>query len=179
LRHQGGKLSRDLEILLTGKNGFFAFESALHVLPTTRTSGGEGLDSWNAPSGWRSSYGGLAIGYLFFAEDIFGNQFGIKDGRVVSFNAETAECEIVADSVEQWAKEVLGNFELMTGYPIGHAWQEQNGPLADGFRLVPRQPFVLGGAYAVDNLRAIVATRGMRWRGQLASEFMDFLTAIR
>src|SRR5881394_4570455 len=60
---------------LRQKNGFYAFESALHVFPIGSKEGVMDLETWNLPDTWRNTYGGLADGYLFFGEDTFGNQF--------------------------------------------------------------------------------------------------------
>lgn len=170
---QFGPLVTELEKMLGRRNGFLAFESALHVFPLGGVRGDDDLESWNAATGWRTSYNGLAADCLFFGEDVFGNQFAIKGGQVVSFDAETAEASVISDSLEGWAAAVLNDYESMTGYPIAHAWQLSNGGLPRGFRLVPKTPFVLGGEYTTKNLRAIVATRGMRWRGELAKKIRD------
>lgn len=55
--------------MLQLKNGFYAFESALHVCPVTSDSE-TGLEAWNDDSLWRDEYRDLAEGLLFFAEDI-------------------------------------------------------------------------------------------------------------
>jgi len=76
------KLKNELLSLLRKKNGFYVFESALHVFPI-RSAGSEiGLLEWNEPSLWKNEYQGLADDCLFFAEDIFGIQFCIKDNAI-------------------------------------------------------------------------------------------------
>src|SRR5690349_9916776 len=68
-------LFRELAELLSQRNGFYAFESALHVLGVGENVLGRSLDVWNSGTSWRADYGGLARGFTFFAEDIFGAQF--------------------------------------------------------------------------------------------------------
>ncbi|WP_068685569.1 hypothetical protein [Variovorax sp. WDL1] len=46
-------------------------------------------------------------GFIFFAEDIFGVQFAIKDDVVVSFDPESGEAEEIAGSIEEWANKLL------------------------------------------------------------------------
>jgi len=67
----------------------------------------------------------------------------------------------------------LRDYELHTGQRLAHAWQSQNRPLKPGERLVPKMPFVTGGEYAIQNLAAIEASRGMRFRGDLAVQIRD------
>src|SRR5690242_19113144 len=75
-----GKRGNELANLLTSRNGFVAFESALHVFPVGPVDEGYDLQQWNSPDLWRSAYGNLAEDALFFAEDIFGEQFCIREG---------------------------------------------------------------------------------------------------
>jgi hypothetical protein len=56
---------------------------------------------------------------------------------------------------------------------LAHEWQQQNGPLPPGIRLVPKIPFVLGGEYRVDNLYAADCWRAMRCYGHIATQIHD------
>ena len=158
--------------LLSGRNGFYAFESALHVFPLGAAVVGHELREWNAPDLWRHAYQDLD-GALFFAEDVFGEQFCLIGTRVCRFTPETGEFEFVADGVEDWAGRVLADSRLVTGHPLGHEWQLAHGPLAPGTRLIPRLPFVLGGAYAVENLIAADSVHGMLARADIAHQIKD------
>ena len=62
-------LGPELFLMLEGKNGFYAFESALHIFPLTGDPA-SGLAAWNADSCWRGNYQDLSDGMLFFAEEI-------------------------------------------------------------------------------------------------------------
>src|SRR6185312_2296640 len=75
-----GSLGAELAGLLARVNGFYAFESALHVLPSG--GGGQDLAGWNDGALWRDAYRGLADGLLCFAEDVFGGQFALVDDQV-------------------------------------------------------------------------------------------------
>lgn len=166
-------LVAELLDLLNARNGFYCFEGALHVFPTLSHGGHTGLEAWNGTELWRYEYGGLVEGMLFFAEDVFGNQFTLSDDAVCTFDAETAEVEQIAGSVADWIGQVLDDFELLTGFPLAHQWQTQCGALQVEHRLVPKVPFVLGGEYAVENLYACKAAAGMRARGNLARQLLD------
>ena len=167
------KIEAELRELLTAKNGFYAFEQALHVLPSQSMGESNGLDSWNTPGLWISNYGGLAEGCYFFAEDIFGVQFCIRSDGIFTFDPESGALEAVAGSIDDWANAILGKYEILTGYPLAHAWQMENGRINPGQRLVPKQPFVAGGAFTVQNLYAVDAVAGMRQRANLATQIRD------
>lgn len=162
-----------LGALLTARNGFYAFEGALHVFPAGIVVGEHSLEEWNSPSAWRSHYGDLAEDLLFFAEDVLGGQFAIGTAGVLTFDPETGDTQILARDVEGWAEQVLSDYEFLTAYPLAHGWQEHNGRVPVGRRLAPRTPFVLGGEFAASNLFAVDAVEGMRLRGDLASQLRD------
>jgi hypothetical protein len=167
-------LPSDLWELLCLKNGFLAFESALHVLPGEPVSGGTmSVQRWNGSGLWRSSYDGMADGLFFFAEDVFGGQFAFDSLGVLSFDPETGDCDRIADDLEGWAGRVLDDYRLLTGFPAAHSWQESHGQLAVGARLMPKRPFVLGGEFVAENLYALDAAKGMRMRGELATQIRD------
>lgn len=163
----------ELRELLTAKNGFYAFEQALHVLPSQSMGESAGLDTWNAPQLWISHYLGLADQCFFFAEDVFGVQFCIRSDGIFSFDPETGALDEIASTLSGWAKQILEKYELLTGYPLAHSWQIKNGRLDPGKRLVPKQPFVTGGAFTVENLYALEALAGMRMRANLATQIRD------
>lgn len=168
-----GILGHELETLINRKNGFFAFESALRLFPSRSSALSVGLDDWNSDNLWRQDYYGLADGCLFFAEDTFGGQFRIKDDVVCAFDLETGRLEEMASTVEEWAKELLNEYNMWTGYSIAHEWQEHNGILANDARLVPKIPFTCGGQFELGNLIAINATSGMKSRANLARQIVD------
>jgi hypothetical protein len=155
------------------KTGFYAFESALHVLPAATYEKEMTLSRWNAFGLWQYEYAGLADKMLFFAEDAFGDQFCLSEGKVCSFDAETGEVKAMASSFEEWARRLLKEYDVLTGYPLLHQWQVKQGALPVGMRFMPKIPFVLGGQFALDNLYTIAAVSGMRTRGNLARQIKD------
>lgn len=166
-----GELLNELRQLLTLRNGFYALEGSLHVFPAAPR--GLTLSFWNAEETWRFAYAGLADDSFFFAQDVFGNPFALQTAGVVLFDAETGTTELVAPTVAEWAENVLSN-DYWSGWSLAHAWQTQHGPLPQDHRLLPTQPFVLGGTFDVNNLRAVPALEGMRFRGHLATQIRDF-----
>jgi len=171
--HGGGSTEKDLAELLEQRNGFLAFEGALHVFPLGPGAEGYELMAWNSQELWRFAYDDMASDHLFFAEDVFGEQFSIRADRIWRFNPETGDSEDVAASLEHWAQGILQNYEVETGHKLAHAWQERHGPLPIRERLVPKIPFVAGGQFDVDNLSSVDAAEGMRYRGHIATQIRD------
>jgi hypothetical protein len=169
-RKLAGPLEEELTEMLRERNGFYAFESALHVLPAAPVEGERDLESWNAPDLWRSFYQEMADRCLFFAEDVFGFPFLIRDGKVASMDAERGEIEEMASSLEEWAKIVLDDYEVQTGQPLAHQWQTMRGSIPTSSRLFPKTPFTLGGEYELENLAECDAVDAMRFRGHLAQQ---------
>src|SRR5579872_4767261 len=102
-------LGKALLGVLSVKNGFYAFESALHVFSTCSEGHEISLNHWNSSTLWRHEYGPLAEGSLFFSEDAFGNQFCLKAGKVCQFDAETGALDVLGDSLEDWADRILAD----------------------------------------------------------------------
>ncbi len=172
----GGRYGPSLYALLSQRNGFYAFEAALHVFPSA-TSERLSVEVWNDRDLWRCDYDGLADGPLFFAEDAFGGQFCLVEDGVATFDPETGQIEMLASNLGSWASHLLGNYQTVTGYPLAHQWQARHGALAEGKRLAPRVPFVLGGAFDIDNLYAAEAAAAMRARGASQYRYVISLTA--
>jgi hypothetical protein len=163
----------DLASALASKNGFFAFESALCVFPTKPSELAYDLSAWNDPGLWTKDYELFPQNCLCFAEDIFGEQFCFMDGMIVKLDPETGEFKRICKTIEEWAGLILDDFSYLTGHPLAHDWQVEHGPLAPRHRLVPLTPFVCGGEFALGNLAALEAARGMRLRADLARQIRD------
>lgn len=170
-----GSLGDQLHELLVNRNGFYVFESALHVRPAAgRTDGADDISAWNSSEAWRYLYQDLIDDRLcFFAEDAFGHQFAIDEAHVFSFNSETGGLRVVAEDIEQWASGILENYRIATGYPVIHDWQAVHGAIRPGYRLLARVPFVLGGEYVDENVLAVHDVASMRYWGSFANSIRD------
>jgi hypothetical protein len=169
-----GARSSELLALLWKKNGLFVFESALHILHAGNPQAPmPDICTWNESPTWRSAYHGLADGGLCFAEDLFGGQFQLSDDCIVKMDPETGNKTRIADNLEGWAQAILDDYEILTGWPLAREWQEQRGPLPLGSRLIPKLPFVLGGAFSVDNLHVVPSVVAMRFYGDLAVQLRN------
>jgi hypothetical protein len=168
-----GSLADEYAAMLRVRNSFYAFESALHVFPAGTVERGYSLAAWNDPTLWTGEYGDLLAGAVCFAEDVFAEQFVLIDGGVHRLDPEIGELSWIAASLEEWAGQILADYEFETGWTTASEWQGQHGPLPIGHRLIPKTPFVLGGEYDIDNLYAADPVEAMRFRAYLAGEIRD------
>jgi len=160
----GGAEHREL---LSRHDGFIAFEGGLRCFGTNAQLV-PSLSDWNRPEGWRSAYGMLTEGLLFFAEDAFGNQFGFQEGRIVRFLAETADREGMADSLEEWIETLLADPDEELSLWLLRAWKRPDRVLEPGDHLCPKVPFVAGGVYEPDNLYPLARHKSMVFKGDFA-----------
>ncbi|MEU3270346.1 hypothetical protein ABZ639_05840 [Saccharomonospora sp. NPDC006951] len=173
------RLLGELAYVLSRGNGMYAFDSALHVFPSVSARGAGafgdvvGVGEWNDPGLWIGDYDSQADGMLFFAEDFVGSQFAVRGDEVVLFDPETAETEVLASSLNDWARLVLLDNDYMTGHGLLREWLRENEPLAEGHRLMPKVPFCAGGAFEVSNLYSADAVAGMRSRAAMAVRLRD------
>lgn len=161
-------LVEELRQLLTAKNGCYGFVSALHIFPWQATESEPGLQRWNQPELWIEAYQDMARDALFFAQDIFGVQFCLRQEGVFSFEPETGEFSWLAASLEHWSALILEEYSVLTGYPLAQDWQDQHGALPAGYRLVPKMPFIVGGEFVPENLQAVRSEDAMRNRAAFA-----------
>ena len=149
------------------KNGFYAFESALHVFPISERDDIMSFQKWNSKHLWRAGFPELEKDVYFFAEDVFGMQFCFKNNEIFLFDGETFKFDLLAKSIEEWAEIILKRHDYYTGYSLAHKWQEMNGSLKINKRLGPITPFFLGGKFSVENLNEIDSSELMRFRASL------------
>ncbi len=109
-----------------------------------------------------------------FAEDVFGSQFGLcADGSIARFDPETGTLSTVASSPDAWVSALEADAAYETGFPVLEAWEQKHGTLRVGFRLLPKQPFFLGGEYSIENLVAKPDVEAMCVRAELWAATKD------
>ena len=152
------------------KNGFYAFNNSLLVRPCTSHSSILSAFDWNQKKVWKETYQFNLSRILFFAENVFGEQYGICGGRIYFLDPETGSVECISDSLEDWANYILSNIDFTTGRLLGQEWQNANRPLMAAERLLPMRPFVLQGSFLIENLVSKRDVEGMRVRAVLSNK---------
>jgi hypothetical protein len=156
-----------LELIYKNFNGGLFWGGALLIRPNQKAVGAPlTVTEWNHAALWKGQYEEVCTDITFFAEDAFGIQFGVKNGRIVQFDPETASIATVAETIDEWCQELRRDPNFYTGSPVLTAWERENHPLSVGCRLVPRQLFMLGGDFTSDNMISKTDVDGMRLRAQ-------------
>lgn len=185
-----GDAAHALQSLLHARNGWLAYDEALHVFactdvgpdpaPWRRNGPGYDLTRWNSPTQWRAAYGERARDGLFFAETVIGEQFLLDSrGHVWHFDAETGDRAELAASLDGWARCILADPDRAVGATLARAWRRKHGPLRPGQRLLPIIPLSAGGAWHVDNVEAVDAVQGMSARAHAAVQIVDLPSGVR
>ncbi|MCH9683823.1 MAG: hypothetical protein K0V04_20495 [Deltaproteobacteria bacterium] len=131
------ELRLELEALLHLRDGFTTADGAVVVRPSVTVAAVHGVDDWNQLTLWRTPYS-RASEVLFFAEDRFGQQFGMYRDEVVAFDAISGSWTHVAFGLERWAEHVLQPDAVGRAKVV--AWQAEHEPLSITQRLQPRVP---------------------------------------
>jgi hypothetical protein len=168
-----GKIGDEIREVLSCKNGFFCFESALHFFPSVTVEESWGMEDWNRRESWKYEYEGLADEFFCFAEEIFGMQFCVHDEEIGIFNPETCEFKGKVKSLEEFASMLLLDYNWLTGHSFAHDWQKSHGRLPLRYRLMPKRFFVVGGEYALSNFAAVDSLELMRYYGNFATQIHD------
>jgi hypothetical protein len=168
-----GPLAGELQEMLQARNGFYAFYGALHVFPITSSDLSWGLEDWNMPGLWKHEYEAFVDPGLCFAQDIFANQFTIKDGTVHFFQAETGDLTPMAATLAKWAELILADDRRWTEWPTAYRWQNLHGPIPLHHRLQPAIPFVCRESGEFTSLAAIEAGLLMSFGGYFAGQIRD------
>lgn len=171
--HKKGQWELLLEVLVV-RNGFYAYESALHFFPLGEKCEGIDLVDWNRMKQWKNAYKKINFeGVVCFAENIFGDQFCLYKNGIGRMDAETGEFEPIANTLLEWADAILVDPDYHLGFSLAHSWQENNHPIRPAMRLMPKVPFVCGGEFDVSNLWEVDALKSLQLRGNIATQLHD------
>ncbi|WP_407538218.1 SMI1/KNR4 family protein [Deinococcus radiomollis] len=171
---QESPLYMALMAMLSTRNGFYSLESSIHVYSLSGLSAGSNftLERWNKPELWKDAYSGVADNIFCFGQDLFGNQYCFSDERICLFDAETAELEYMAATLDEWAELVM-NDNYWSGHSLAHSWQAEYGAVTPGHRLIPKLPFILGGKFEAANLHCFENVKAMHYRAELFIQMRD------
>ena len=125
------------EQLLQKWNGFYAFDGLLHVLGACDAPVNHSLAAWNAPDGWRASWGRLTEGLTFFAQDAFGDQFAYRAGKIVRMRATYGGILATSASLAEWVETVFLEPDKALNQRLFRECVRIHGPLPRGGHFVP------------------------------------------
>lgn len=170
------KLPAPLVDVLRVANGFVLKAGLFRLLGASPADPAADLTEWNK-SQWIREYGELADRTLFFAEDIFGDQYGFRYQNpvddhplLVKFWCEGGQVEpIRAESLTTWLLTAVLNDRPS-------AWDAELAGVAIQHGLEPRKtehlafclPLILGGEYSMKNLEVLDRTAHLCLLGQIS-----------
>ena len=93
------------------------------------------------------AYGKFLGKELFFAQDVFGNQFGFSDMGIIFFNMETGERQVIAEGFNKWIDVLNRDLDYFTGRKLVEDWNMSNTAIKPNERFHPKKPFVIGGEF--------------------------------
>ena len=90
------------------------------------------------------------------------------------FNIETGDTEILSENFLELLSKIYSDFDFYSGAnflnDLKRNWMED---LANGFRLCPKYPFVLGGSYEIENLYLKLHQENLKFNASLARQILD------
>ena len=168
--------NENLRYLLTKCNGGYSKDRYIHFFGTSGDNAHR-IDTWNSTDLWKKFYPDEVLDYCFFAEDVFGNQFGYKisepgqeifmlwvhDGLIEPFEQEFHDFLISA---------VWGTLVFEEMRDLAERFQKASGQTAPLFHhLAHRTPILLGGNFRdTENLEICKAVDHLRFSGQVVTQ---------
>ena len=152
------RLPPSLRAALEARNGCVAYRGALHVRGACLAPTWHSLRSAiEGPQSIAALYPEVPPDSIPFAEDAFGDQFLLSDGRVQHLTAETGELAEIAPGIEEFFNDVLSDVAGVLGYEPVRATALVGGELAAGKLISAYPPFVMEAGEAGRSFRAVEA----------------------
>lgn len=161
------ELPPDLVDLLKEINGFILHHGALHIRGASRTPEWHSLRSaLRGPAAFHALYENVHASDIPFGQDQLGDQFLLREGRVLRLSAETDEVEPLADSLEDFFSRVR---EDMQGFLNVNLKQV----MLPGQLLLASPPFVLQESGTDVSLKPVSAAEVICFHSHLARQIRD------
>ena len=161
------ELPLNLARVLDDVNGFILHQGALHVRGASLTPEWHSLRAaWLGPNAFQCLYESVHATDIPFAQDQFGDQFLLREGRVLRLAGESGEVEEIADSLEDFFSQVNQNIEQFLNVGLHHTMQP-------GKLLVAYPPFVCRESGAGAQLKPIRAEEAILFHADLAKQIRD------
>jgi hypothetical protein len=163
----------DHNSLLSLHNGLTAFDGGLRIFGI-RPEALQTLQEWNEQNGWRSAYKELIRDTLiFFAEDVFGNQFAFDDGSVIYFDVENGRATPFAKSFSEWLSIILEDPVDTLQLMLYKNWLAKGERLEPSEHLCPVHPFIVKADPPLKELYRVKSMEDMIYKGNFAYQIKD------
>lgn len=165
------RLPMDLQQLLAQRNGFVAFRGGLHVRGACVEPRWHSLRAaMEGPESFTARFRTVKPDDVPFAEDVFGDQFLLRDGTVFKLDSYADQLTPVADDLVDFFGKVQE--DPITLLELGHLAQfESSGEtLRPGELLMEWPPFVVEGSEKGVTLRRIPASERLEFLADIAKQ---------
>ncbi|HZO85002.1 MAG TPA: hypothetical protein VFC26_07305, partial [Verrucomicrobiae bacterium] len=153
--------------ILSQINGFILHDGALHVRGASLAPEWHSLRAaWRGKGSFTTLYPNVKPSDIPFAQDQFGDQFLIREGKILRLFAETGEIEPLAESLEDFLFRVEDDIE--TFLTVGFRDKLQPGEL-----LLAYPPFCFQESGANASLKPVPAGEVISFHADLARQIRD------
>lgn len=157
-----------LEFLKRYNGGYF-YNNALILFGFSKEENQLNISHMNTL--FKNYYQNLIDGLYFFGQDIFGNAFGFRNEKIVFFNIESGQKEILAENFEKWLDILYNDLDYYTGKSLACELNDKTREeLTKEKRLCPKYPFILGGEYSLDNLALMGYIDNINYNSNIAKQ---------
>src|SRR5512147_2404586 len=162
------RLPAPLAAALQERNGCVAYLGALHVRGACHAPAWHSLrHAWEGADAYCALYPTVTPTDVPFAEDAFGNQFLLREGRVELLEAESGELHPVAPTLEAFFASVLSDPSSILAYEPLTAMARVGGRLEPGQLLSVYPPFVVAESANGVSLKPMDALERRLWLADL------------
>jgi hypothetical protein len=163
------RVPADLAAALRARNGCIGYLGALHVRGACQAPAWHSLrHAWEGPDALHQLFEEVGPADVPFAEDAFGDQFLLRDGRVVRLSGELGEVGAVAESLESFVASLWSDAEQVLDYQPLLTFRQGGSELRPGELLAAHPPFALQSDRSTRELRAVDALERRRLLAALA-----------
>ena len=156
-------------------NGGYFFENGVHFYSVNAVDDYNDLENNNCILGKLYDFAHIDDLY-FIGQDVFGNQFAINNSNnsIVSLNIETGDFEWISQNFLEFISKIYNDYDYFAGTNLINKLERNYiEDLANGFRLCPKYPFVLGGSYEIENLYLKFHTENLKFNATLAKQIYE------
>jgi hypothetical protein len=161
------ELPPDLMSILIQRNGFILHEGALHVRGASIVPEWHSLrTAWRGPKAFHILYEDVRPSDIPFAQEQLGDQFLIREGKVVRLFAETGETEPLASSLDDFFARLSSDIEGFLNVGLSHKMEP-------GRLLWAFPPFCFEESGAGASLAPLPASEVILLHADLAKQIRD------
>jgi hypothetical protein len=161
------ELPASLNRILADSNGFILHEGAVHVRGASLSPEWHSIRAaWKGEHAFYKLYEGVRPSDIPFAQDLFGDQFLIRDNAVLRLLAETGDVELLTDSIEEFFRRLSVDVEHFLNVGLTQALQP-------GELLLAYPPFVCRESGLAASLKVVRADGVIRFHADFARQIRD------